>query len=98
MGTITGQIEALHSHKKTKKSFTISPESVQFLELLCKQKKALSVSAVLEDILQTARRETRNAQLEQSVDDYYSSLSPAEMEEQVNWGKFALSEFPVEGR
>lgn len=98
MGTISGQTEVLPSHKKAKKSFTISSESVQFLELLCKQKKALSVSAVLEGILQTARRETRNTQLEQSVDDYYSSLSSTEMEEQVNWGKFALSEFPNEGR
>ena len=80
--------------RRAKKSFTLSPESVEFLEAMRKKRHALSVSSVLEDILQTVRREQGRAAVERAVADYYAALSHEESEEQTNWGEFALREFP----
>lgn len=85
------------SNRKTKKSFTLSPESVRFLEAMRKKRQARSASAVLEEILQSIRREHGKASLGKALDAYYSSLSDDEAEEQVDWGEFALREFPSGG-
>jgi DNA-binding PadR family transcriptional regulator len=83
--------------RKAKKSYTLSPDSVAFLEALRKNRRAASVSAILEEILQTARREQERASVERAVTDYYGSLSGEEAMEQSQWGEFALREFPKEG-
>jgi hypothetical protein len=82
--------------RKSKKSYTLSLESVEFLETMRKRRHAPSVSSILEDIIQVARREHGRAVLERAVSDYYSSLAPEEAEEQANWGEFAMQEFPKE--
>jgi hypothetical protein len=82
--------------RKSKKSYTLSPESVEFLELMRKRRHAPSVSSILEEILQTVRREHGKAALERAITDYYSSLSPKEVEEQGYWSEFALRQFPME--
>jgi hypothetical protein len=76
--------------RKAKKSYTLSPESVDFLETLRKKRRARSISFVLEEILQAARREAEMAKINQSVSDYYDSLSDEEMEELSQWGEFGL--------
>jgi hypothetical protein len=81
---------------KTKRSYTLSPESVAFLEGLRKRRRAASTSSVLEEIVQAARRRGARAAIEKSVSDYYSSLSAEEMREQSEWGEFAMSQFPDE--
>jgi hypothetical protein len=86
------------ANRKAKKSYTLSPDSVAFLEALRKNRRAASVSAILEEILQTARREQELASVERAVADYYDSLSGEEAMEQSQWGEFALREFPKEGR
>jgi len=73
-----------------KKSYTLSPESVDFLEAPRKKRRARSISFVLEEILQAARREAELAKINQSVTDYYASLSDEEAEELSEWGKFGL--------
>ena len=85
-----------HKELRAKKSFTLSRQSVEFLEGMRKRRQATSVSSVLEEILQAVRREQGKAALEGAVADYYSSLSPQEAEEQTAWGAFALHEFPKE--
>jgi hypothetical protein len=82
--------------RKAKKSYTLSPESVAFLEALRKRRRAASISAVLEEILQAVRRQQERASIEKSVSAYYSSLSDQEVQEQAEWGEFAFSEFPGE--
>ncbi len=82
--------------RKAKKSYTLSPESVAFLEALRKKRHAPSTSSILEQILQAVRREQEKAAVERAVVDYYASLSTQEAEEQVAWGEFALREFPNE--
>jgi len=85
------------SVRKAKKSYTLSPESVDFLETLRRKRRARSISFVLEEILQAARREAEMAKINQSVTEYYDSLSDEEVEELSQWGDFALSQFPEEG-
>jgi hypothetical protein len=83
--------------RKSKKSYSLSRESVEFLETTRKRRRASSVSAVLEDIVQAARRSQGRAALETAVSDYYSALPDREREEQSAWGDFAWREFPSEG-
>jgi hypothetical protein len=99
-GKIIGRMIARTSRsrkaRKSKKSYTLSPESVEFLEMMRKRRHAPSVSSILEEILQAVRREHGKAALERSIADYYSSLSPREVEEQRYWSEFAMRQFPVE--
>jgi hypothetical protein len=78
---------------KAKKSYTLSAESVAYLEGLRKQRRATSASSVLEDILQHVRQASRKMALEQAVTDYYSSLGEDELDEQAKWADFAWAEF-----
>ena len=78
---------------KAKKSYTLSAESVAYLEGLRKQRRATSASSVLEDILQHVRQASRKMALEQAVTDYYSSLGDDELDEQAKWADFAWAEF-----
>jgi hypothetical protein len=82
---------------KAKKSYTLSPESVKFLEMLRKKRRAPSASSVLDDLLQALRRDQLKRRLDKAVGDYYSELSVEEREEQRAWGEFALRNFPREG-
>jgi hypothetical protein len=79
--------------RKAKKSYTLSPASVEFLETIRKKRHAPSTSAVLEEILQAVRRGQKKNVIERAVSDYYSSLTSEESAEQARWGKFALDEF-----
>lgn len=83
------------SAHKTKKSYTLSPESVALLETIRKRRRASSISSVLEEILQAVRRQQERADIEKSVSAYYSSLSDKEVAEHAKWGDFALAEFPL---
>jgi hypothetical protein len=82
-------------HRKAKKSYSLSHESVQFLEAMRRKRHASSISSILEDILQAARRQQERAAVENAVAGYYSSLSRAETEELAVWGEFAMGEFPT---
>ncbi len=98
-GRINGRIITRTTHRnparKAKKSYTLSPESVNFLETLRKKRRARSISFVLEEILQAARREAELARINQSVSDYYDSLTDEEAEELSEWGKFGLSQLVI---
>lgn len=76
------------SERKTRKSYTLSPESVAFLETLSKRHR-VSISSVLEEILQSVRRQQERGSIEKSVSAYYSSLFDKEVHEQAQWGELA---------
>jgi len=84
--------------RKEKKSYTLSPESVAFLETMRKKRHAPSISSLLDEILQAVRHQHELAALEQAVTGYYGSLSDAETTELAEWGAFAEKEFPGEER
>jgi hypothetical protein len=81
---------------KQRKTFTLSPESVALLEELSSQRQARgpeSVSAVLDDLLLSMRREKTRQEMEDKIGKYYDGRSEAEREEEIEWGKFAMAEF-----
>ncbi len=80
--------------RRLKKSYTLSPQSVKFLETVRRKRRAASTSAVLEEILESLRRQHERASLERAVADYYSSLTVEDLAEQSEWADFALLEFP----
>lgn len=82
---------------KAKKSFTLSPESVEFLEATRRKRQVASISAVLDEILQNVRKDLERASLEQAFTDYYRSLSDQEMTEHAEWGELAEREFSKKG-
>ena len=71
--------------RKAKKSFTLSSESVAFLEHLRKKHRARSVSSVLEDLVKEARRQEKMRVYETQVTEYYNSLTDEEREEERAW-------------
>ena len=83
-------------NRKAKKSYTLSPQSVAYLEGLRKRRRAPSVSFVLEEILQAFRRGQEMRALDAAVTNYYTSLSDQEAKEQALWGEFALRQLPEE--
>ena len=88
----------MKSHRKAKKSYTLSLESVEFLESLRKKRRAPSISASLDEILQHIRCDQERLTVERQLAQYYDSLSDEEMKEDVKWGEFAMREFPTEDR
>jgi hypothetical protein len=84
--------------RKTKKSYTLSPESIAFLETLRKKRRATSISAILEEILQRVRRGQEWASTEREIAKYYDSLSDEDLADDIRWGEFAMQEFPTEDR
>ena len=83
---------------KLRKTFTLSPQSVELLEKLSSQRGPggqESVSAVLDDLLIAFAEEQRRRQIEHSTQKYYDGRSPEEEEEEIAWARFALSQFPA---
>ena len=78
--------------RKVKRSVTLSVESVKFLNAKRKKRRGASVSSTLEEILQEARRAERRVVIEKSIEDYYNSLTPEEIEENRAWGEFATQQ------
>jgi hypothetical protein len=66
------------TNRKAKKSFTLSVESVAFLDAMRRKRGARSTSSILEDILRKARVEQEKAAVEKTISDYYSSLTTKE--------------------
>ena len=84
------------ANRKAKKSFTLSVESVAFLDAMRRKRRARSTSSVLEDILRSVRAEQEKSAVEKTISDYYSSLTTEEAKEQTLWGNFAVREFSNE--
>lgn len=87
--------EPLH-RRKAKKSFTLSPETIAFLDLIRQSRDAESVSAVLEEILQRVRREHERAALDKQMKDHYDSMPDSKATELAEWGDFAMRQVPDE--
>ena len=96
MNKIMARTNLATTNRKAKKSFTLSLESVAFLDAMRKKRRARSASSVLEDILRNVRVEQEKSVVEKTISDYYSSLTTEEAKEQALWGDFAHREFPNE--
>jgi hypothetical protein len=74
---------------KRRRTFTLSPESLAYLEQEARHRKLDSQSAFLDALLQEKSMEQRRAALEANVTAYYDSLTDEEVEEQRAWGELA---------
>jgi hypothetical protein len=89
-------IRLKHPDRKEKRSYTLSADSVAFLEHLRKSRRRASTSSVLEELVQAARLHEQRLAVDRSITAYYSSLSDTDAAEQSLWGEFAVGEFPLE--
>jgi len=82
---------------KQRKTFTLSHESVAFLEELSASRKdphgQESVSAVLDGLLLAVGKEKDRQENEAKIGKYYDERSEDERQEEIDWGKLATGEF-----
>jgi hypothetical protein len=82
--------------RKARKTFSLSRETVKYLESLRKQSRRESMSAVLEEVIRQQQEIKEMERISASAKRYYDSLSPAEIAEDRDWGDFAAASFPGE--
>ena len=81
---------------KQKRTFSLSSESVEYLETVRKQKKAPSTSTVLDEMIRAQKHQAELAATDARISAYYDSLSDDDQADDLAWGKYALSRFPKE--
>ena len=79
---------------KAKKTFTLTHESVKFLESERRKRGHRSASGVLEELIGECRKSHQTKDIDAAISGYYDSLSDEEREENRRWGEFAESQFP----
>jgi hypothetical protein len=77
--------------RKLRRTFTLSAESLAYLEQEARRRQTDSQSSALDELLREKTRERQLAALEANVTAYYDSLSDEEVEEDRAWGEFAGS-------
>jgi hypothetical protein len=83
------------SRGKARKTFSLSRETVRYLESLRKERKKDSMSAVLEDVVRQLQQAKELERISASVSHYYDNLTDEEMAEDRAWGEFAETQFPT---
>ena len=84
------------TNRKARKTFSLSRETVKYLELLRKERKKDSMSSVLEDVVRELQQTKELERISASTTRYYDSLTPEEIAEDRAWGDFAATQFPDE--
>ena len=82
--------------RKSRKTFSLSRESVSYLESLRKARKSKSVSSVLDELIRQRRESENMKRISASVTSYYDSLSAEDTAEDRAWGDFAATQFYTE--
>lgn len=90
-GMILCNMQNRKSARKQRRTFTLSPESLVYLELEAGRRGAESQSSVLDEILREKTHEQIVKDYETQVTAYYDSLTDEEVEEDRAWGEFAGS-------
>jgi hypothetical protein len=80
---------------KEKKTFSLSRESVRYLEEI-RQKTHKTGSQILEELIAEKKREAEEARISVAITKYYDSLSEKEIDEERKWGKFSESQITEE--
>ena len=84
------------SSLRAKRTFSLSRQTVAFLESERKARQEKSLSAVLENIVCLHQQEKEMERVSVAFTRYYDSLTPAEIAEDRAWGEFAATQFPDE--
>jgi len=88
------QMPRSRTARKEKRTFSLSRESLHFLESMRKKRKGTSVSAMLDELIARQRRAEESRRISASITSYYDSLTDKEVAEDRAWGEFAESQFP----
>lgn len=78
--------------RKHRKTFTLSGESIDYLEQERRTAHSASTSAVLEKLIREKREEREREKIAAATTRYYDSLSDGEVERDASWGRFAESQ------
>ena len=81
---------------KEKKTFSLSRQSVMYLEALRKERRSRSMSSVLEEVIRQQQQTKELERISASVTRYYDSFTSDEIAEDRAWGDFAATQFPSE--
>ena len=84
------------SSRKAKRTFSLSRQTVAFLESERRARRQKSLSAVLEEIIRSQQEEKDMERVSAAFTRYYDSLTPEEIAEDRAWGEFAATQFPDE--
>lgn len=84
------------SFRKAKRTFSLSRQTVAFLEAERKARQSESLSAVLEEIVRLHQQEKEMECVSAAFTRHYDSLTPTEIAEDRSWGEFAATQFPDE--
>jgi len=82
------------THRKVKRTFSLSPEALACLEAIQMDQHLPSVSAALDQVIREKKLEAENKRISASVTNYYDSIGEEEMAEDRAWGQFAETQFP----
>jgi len=82
--------------RKEKKTFSLSRQSLMFLEALRKERRSRSLSSVLDEMIRQQEQAKEMERISASVTRYYDSLTAEEIAEDRAWGDFAATQFPRE--
>ncbi len=85
-----------YTKRKEKRTFSLSPESLHFLESMRKKRKSASVSAVLDELIAQHRRSQEAHRISASIASYYDSMTEGDVTEDRSWGQFAETQLPDE--
>jgi hypothetical protein len=80
--------------RKEKKTFSLSRQSVMYLEALRKERRSRSISSVLEEVIRQQQETKELERISASVTRYYDSLTSEKIAEDRDWGDFAATQFP----
>jgi hypothetical protein len=72
---------------KIKRSFTITPESAEFLREARAERNAASDSETLDMLLRELREKRQLAAIDAAYTEYYDSVSDEQLEEESEWAK-----------
>jgi hypothetical protein len=80
--------------KKEKKTYSLSKDSVGYLEERVRRERRRSVSELLDELIQEKKLAAEQQRISENIRNYYDSISKEEQEENRLWGEFAESQFP----
>jgi hypothetical protein len=82
--------------RKQRRTYSLDPELVGYVETIRRERRIDSASAALEQLLWESKRLRQRRHQEELIANYYSSLEGDEAEREREWGKFAETQFPME--
>jgi hypothetical protein len=82
--------------RRAKKTFTLSRESVDFLETERQKRGRESTSVVLEELIRECSQKPDTQKVDAAISAYYDSLTDEECDENRLWAEFAETQFPLD--